>query len=242
MDHGRTKQLPKIFCWTRFGTEAGEPIERILDRKEAERRANGGVFLWGIGNSVAPGIAELIRRSDRPEVLFSPIKSRPRSADVNPVNVASWTVGETLAGSQFELPRTMSILSRCSDQARCAPHYALICSLDKPLVLSDLGRLAFRALRNVVSGNPLGASQVTAVVRQIDMRDGDSGDYTVAMRAQLVAPYFIRLREPVAVPVGLLSDSSIEPGDRSAGQPRTFRPSLWDRGLPIFTASPPSGR
>ena len=109
MDYGRPQQLPRIFCWTRFGTEAGQSIERILERKETERRANGGVFFWGIGNSVAPGISELIRRSALPEVLFSPIKGRPRSADVNPANVASWTVGETLAGSQFELPRTVSI-------------------------------------------------------------------------------------------------------------------------------------
>jgi hypothetical protein len=220
MDHSRHQQIPQIFCWTRFGTEAGQPIERILERKEAERRANGGVFLWGIGNSVAPGIAELIRRSNRPEVLFSPIKSRPRSADVKPANVASWTVGETVAGSQFELPRTVSILSRCADQTRCAPHYALICSLDEPLVLSDLGRLTFHALRNVISGSPLGASQVTAVVRQVDMRDGERGDYMIAFRAQLVAPYFIRLREPVAV------DGSAERGDRPKGHYSTFRLSL----------------
>ena len=236
MDRGHTQQLPRIFCWTRFGTEAGQSIERILERKEAERRSNGGVFLWGIGNSVAPGIAELVRRSYDPEVLFSPIKSRPRSADVNPASVASWTVGETLAGSQFDLPRTVSVLSRCRDEARCAPHYALICSLYEPLVLADHGRLAFHALRNVVSGNPLGASQVTAVVRRIEVRDGEGGNYPVALRARLVAPYFIRLREPVAV------DGAAERGDGPTGRGRTLRPSLWDRGLPIFAAPPPSPR
>src|SRR5689334_16901759 len=35
--------LPLLFCWTRFGTEAGEPIEAILERKEREREATGGV-------------------------------------------------------------------------------------------------------------------------------------------------------------------------------------------------------
>ena len=236
MDQYDTQQLPRIFCWTRFGTEAGQSIERILERKEAERRSNGGVFLWGIGNSVAPGIAELVRRRDDPEVLFSPIKNRPRSADVNPACVASWTVGETLAGSQFDLPRTVSVLSRCGDEARCAPHYALICSLDEPLVLADQGRLAFHALRNVVSGNPLGASQVTAVVRRVEVRDGEIGDYPVALRARLVAPYFIRLREPVTV------DGAAERGDGLTGRGRTLRPSLWDRGLPIFAAPLPSPR
>jgi hypothetical protein len=47
--------LPEAFVWTRFGTEAGQTIDRILARKEAERIANGGLFLWGIGNSVATG-------------------------------------------------------------------------------------------------------------------------------------------------------------------------------------------
>ena len=70
--------LPTIFCWTRFGAEAGETIETILERKERERQANRGVYFWGIGNSVAPGIAELVRRTTSPEVLFSSIKSRPR--------------------------------------------------------------------------------------------------------------------------------------------------------------------
>jgi len=74
------------------------------------------------------------------------------------------------------------------------------------------------------------------------MRDSERSDYVVAMRAQLVAPYFIRLREPVAVAVGLLSDGSVERGDRPAGQPRAVRPSLWDRGLPIFGAPRPTGR
>ena len=52
------QELPTIFCWTRFGGEAGEPIEQILFRKEQERLANGGVFLWGIGNAVGPSIYE----------------------------------------------------------------------------------------------------------------------------------------------------------------------------------------
>ena len=51
--------LPRFFCWTRFGTEAGQPIEQILERKEQERIVNNGLFLWGIGNSLTPSMIEL---------------------------------------------------------------------------------------------------------------------------------------------------------------------------------------
>src|SRR4051812_40360539 len=91
-------RLPQVFCWTRFGTEAGEPIEQILKRKEIERRHNEGVFYWGIGNSLAPSMAELLRRARRPEVLFSPIRSRPRPVDIAPDAVVRWHAAETLDG------------------------------------------------------------------------------------------------------------------------------------------------
>ena len=67
-----------------FGTEAGEEIGQMLQRKEQERAANGGIFIWGIGNAVGPSIRELVRRGPKPEVLFSPIKSAPKQQDVLP--------------------------------------------------------------------------------------------------------------------------------------------------------------
>jgi hypothetical protein len=36
-----------MFCWTRFGTEAGEPIEQILERKEDERLGERRGLLLG---------------------------------------------------------------------------------------------------------------------------------------------------------------------------------------------------
>ncbi len=192
----RGRALPRSFCWTRFGTEAGETIESILARKEAERRVNGDVFFWGIGNSVAPALAELVRRVSAPEVLFSPIKSRPRQVDVEPANVVRWTSAETLSGDPFKLPEHASITSRWDPERPPRGHYALVCSSSGPLKIEDAGRLSFSALRNLRSGAPLGASQVTAVVHRADTGQG-SGDYPVAFRAALVAPYFVRLREAV---------------------------------------------
>jgi hypothetical protein len=198
------QELPPAFCWSRFGTEAGEPIEAILARKEEERLLNEGVFLWGIGNSVAPGLAELLRLCDQPEVLFSPIRSRPRAVDVSPATTFAWRAGESLDGGRYEVPATIRVTSgsSCPDEApRC--HYALVCATEEPLSISDFGRVTFQELRNLVSGRGLGASQVTAVVKQADeapSRDGT--DYVVALRATLVPPYFVRLREAEPVSDG----------------------------------------
>jgi hypothetical protein len=184
--------LPTFFCWTRFGTEAGEPIGSILHRKEMERLANDGIFYWGIGNSVAPAVAALIERVAAPEVLFSPIKSRPRAVDVAPASVVRWHEATTLAGDRIKLPDTIRVTSRPSRS-----HYALVCSVTDPLDAAHFGRLFFSELRNLVSGHPLGASQVTAVVsREVDaVPHGDDG-YVVALRARLVEPYFVRLASP----------------------------------------------
>src|SRR5438094_316746 len=125
MATGGEDSLPRLFCWTRFGTEAGEPIEAILARKENERRANDGVFYWGIGNSVGPGIDELLQRGERPEVLFSPMKAKPRSEDVAPSRVLAWTSGETTSGGTFALPAGVCITSRGDRASSRISHYAL---------------------------------------------------------------------------------------------------------------------
>jgi hypothetical protein len=185
-------ELPEAFCWTRFGTEAGEPADAILVRKERERAGNEGVFFWGIGNSVAPAIAELLLRDRLPEVLFSPIRGRPRPADVAPENVVAWTAAESLDGRRFKLPAGVHVTSR---EARA--HYALVCGDDAPLAFSNHGALDFGALRNLVSGRGVGASQVTAVVSRAPRARRTGPSYRVALRARLVEPYFVRLRDPV---------------------------------------------
>ncbi len=193
--------LPVQFCWTRFGTEAGQTAEQILQRKEQERVANSGIFLWGIGNSVGPGIRELTRSNQCPEVLFSPIKGSPRIADAAPERIVAWTLGETDEGKLFSLPRYSLVTSRLSIASPKSTHYALVCFSGAPLTFSEAPPyLEFGALRNFVSGNPVGASQVTAVVKRDSSVRANIGNYRVALRAHLLPPFFIRLREPVPLP------------------------------------------
>lgn len=196
--HPLSRRLPEVFCWTRFGTEAGETIDQILERKELERSANGGVFLWGVGNSIAPSLPELLHRERRPELLFSPIKGAPRAGDAAPAQTAVWTRGRTVDGEVFDLPPAFRVTSRFDAGSRGSNHYALVCAVKEPLVLADCGKLVFESLTNLLTGRKLGASQVTAVVRRTpDI--GDGTEYTVALRARLVAPYFLRLGAPTIV-------------------------------------------
>ena len=193
--------IPECFCWTRFGTEAGQTITEILFRKEAERAANDGIFFWGIGNGVGRGIKELIQRCPEPEILFSPIRSRPRPQDVAPTALAAWVTGETLEGKPFRLPPGSVVTSRFDLSAPKETHYALVCFNATPLSISSAGeRIEFSSLRNLVTGRPIGPSQVTAVVRHNNGQSSGAPKYEVAMRTHLAFPYFVRFRHPVAIP------------------------------------------
>lgn len=193
--------LPGCFCWTRFGSEAGQGIEHILRRKEEERVANQGVFLWGIGNSVGAAIGELVRRCGSPEVLFSPIKSPAKPMDVVPDSVVAWTKAETIDGHEFLLPAHSMVTSRLSISSPKSAHYALVCFSESPLMAGGSSlRFSFGALRNILSGKPVGASQVTAVVTATVGGADGGAVYEAPLRANLAPPFFIRLREPRPIP------------------------------------------
>ena len=187
--------LPESFCWTRYGTEAGETFDAILERKERERRGNGGLFLWGIGSALGPSIHALVESTARPQVVFSPIRSAPREQDVSPQRVVRWAAGETLSGERYPLPDASVVTSRF---APTRSHYALVCFSPQPLrIASSPEELAFRSLRNLISGRPLGASQVTAVVKRNERPSERGPVYPATIVAELRAPFFVRLTEAV---------------------------------------------
>lgn len=191
--------LPKHFCWTRFGTEAGEKIDSILARKEQERLATGGLFLWGIGNSVGPAIRDLIRLEDQPMVLFSPMRSRPKAIDVEPSGLTVWTEALDLDGRGWPIPQGVKVTSRRGSETGRTKrsHYALVCRSSSPLSAIDLASLRYEELVNLQSKNKLGASQVTAVVEQLAQGMADCTLYPVAFMAELVFPYFVKLGVPL---------------------------------------------
>lgn len=199
--HMKTLTLPSRFCWTRFGTESGESISAILERKEQERLRHGGMFLWGIGNSVAPAIEELVRLEASPKVLFSPMKSQPRAIDVMPNRVFSWRTALGLDGQDWPIPEGLHVLSRGSSEAGRPKrsHYALVCRSSKPLSEAGVQKeLVYDDLVNLLSQAKLGHSQVTAVVSHHHGRAvSRDKSYSVGFMAELVYPYFVRLGDPI---------------------------------------------
>lgn len=200
--------LPPMFCWTKFGTEAGEDVEAILHRKEAERAGNGGVFLWGIGSSVGPSLAALVRVTAAPEVVFTPMLSRPARRDTAPAEVVVWRSASGLDGAAYELPAHSVVTSRGEHRRR---HYALVCRSERPLRGSAQGVLDPAEVRNLVTGSPVGSSQVTAVVERVDPPSQPQRRYLVAFRAQLVHPFLITLRGPVPLPGPLRLSEGTDP-------------------------------
>lgn len=183
-----------------MGTEAGESLESILDRKEQERQATGGVFLWGIGNSVGAALQVLAGRSSEPEVLFSCTKTEARPIDATPDRRVVWTGALTSSGRRYHPPKGTRVMGGVVDARRLPPRYALICSSEVPLHPSDHGSLRMAELRNLLTGRRVGASQVTAVVERVeDGPETQGGDYVIRLRARLVAPYFVRLVEPIVI-------------------------------------------
>lgn len=188
--------LPAAFCWTKYGTEAGEPIDAIIARKEHERAANGGLFLWGIGNSVAPSLRQLLAVTLQPEVLFSPMFSRPAAQDREPDMVAKWQEAIGLDGDPFDMPAATLVTSRYSPQR--PRHFALVCASDVPLTAGSADEIDASSLENLSRGTPLGSSQVTSVVRQAACREGPGRRaYRVGFRTRLHFPYFVRLTSPI---------------------------------------------
>jgi hypothetical protein len=193
--------LPDAFCWTRVGAEAGQLLPSILKRKETERVSNGGVFLWGIGNAIAPSLRQLLVSYPSPALIFSPIKSPPKHSDASPSLVAYWTRAEDLDGNAYELPRYSLVTSRYSVTRRVPVHYALVCSSVAPLApAAQPLTFDIADVENFLTKKRVGASQVTAVVRYRKTKARRVRTYNVILRARLTWPYFVMLRDPVVLP------------------------------------------
>lgn len=185
---------PDILCWTRMQTEAGQPLARIVERKEVERRVNGGLFLWGVGSAPSRAVPDLARRGVEVPVLFSVMKSRPKAQDVAPAAVVAWRSMIDHMGRTTPLPIGSLVTSRAGSRG---VHYALVCRSDEPFALSDHGAFDPRAYGNVGGGGAVGASQVTALLERVG--HDAIADYRVAMRATLTAGIWVRLTDAVEV-------------------------------------------
>lgn len=181
--------------------EAGQSLETILRRKEIERAAGAGDFLWGVGNSVGVKLSQMLSRVPQPKVLFSVMKAKPKLEDSSPSEVVCWTSYVDLWGNKRELPPHALVLSRAvTKRGAKTHHYALVCRSERSLELHTRANLELGHFRNLGSSTPrIGASQVTAIIEHV-AHSSEGPEYGVDLVADLVFPYFVRLVEPVPVP------------------------------------------
>lgn len=196
-----TGKLPREFVWTRYGTEGGEAAASILARKERERSACGGLFLWGIGNSVAPALRCLLASTTpaAPAVVLSPMLSKPRAEDTKPSGVVRWRRAQALDGREWAMPPGSLVTSRMTAGGRLKTrHFALVCWSAESLH-ADLSapRFSIGDLQNYASGHQVGHSQVTSVVRRIGHTP--EGEYVAALVAVLTYPFVVELSAPAPV-------------------------------------------
>lgn len=200
----RMQAVPRMFCWTKMGSEAGQSLEAILRRKELERECGHGLFAWGIGSSVAPAL-NYVRQSlcrTSMDAFFTPMKSRPKAMDVTPSGMVMWRAFCGDDGSVSELPWHILVTSRrhaASGQEK-RYHFALMCKRDRPL-LQHQGHIRIDAarVRNLLSNEKVGSSQVTAIVKYVSGPTDSARAYPVLFRAELASQPFIRLVDPVPI-------------------------------------------
>ena len=193
--------IPRIFCWSKMGVESGEDLGAILQRKEIERKANGGIFTWGVGTALGESMARLISLVDDPVVVFTPMKAKPKSIDRHPNNLLLWLTYYDRSGVEHMLPRYSLLTSRghTGTNQRKRSHYALICSASKSLSQYAGGALNAAELRNLKTGKPIGFSQVTSIVERLNGDVGEGKLYDIGFQAHLHGEGQVRLAKSIQI-------------------------------------------
>ena len=170
-----------------MGSEAGETLDQIIQRKEVERLANNGSFAWGIGSSLGDSVEMLKQVTEQATVVFTPMLSKPKYIDEQPSKLLLWLGGRTRSGKRVDLPDYSLLTSRGHTETNDSKkkHYALLCRSNGSITLKSECRLDGASVVNLKTGNPVGSSQVTAVVKRTDQNKGQPRLYDVGFTADL---------------------------------------------------------
>jgi len=217
-DNGLSKS--DYIVWTRMQSEAGQNLSDIVDRKEREREAGKGIFFWGVGNAPSKMINALARTKVDISVVFSRMKSPPKDVDQKPATIVLWKNFIDCEGRLRELPPHTLITSRGETKSRRKRvHYALQCFSAKPLKIAENGKtfdpLIFRNAGG--TGAPVGNSQVTSLLLPAENAKFDCNSaYSVNMQSTLTGSYWVKLVDPIPLPLGtsqLVDCSSVDRED-----------------------------
>lgn len=209
-----TQGIPETFCWSKMGTESGEGLDAIIRRKEIERLANGGAFVWGVGNPLGESMALLLKGDRNPLVIFTLMKSKPKLIDEQPGSILIWLTYYDAEGVEQPLPEYSLLTSRGHTESnqRKRSHYALLCTANSPLRHHEQSVLNAAELRNLSTGKPVGYSQVTSVVKRVN-NTPEENLYPIGFQASLQREGQVRLASSIKV-----SNKSLAPVLKAAEQ------------------------
>jgi hypothetical protein len=191
---GQTAAEERPFVWCLMGEDAGQPLDEIIVRKEAERNA-GGSFWWGLGTPLGPRVESTATLSGGTlPALFSakPAKELGRKKAVeasNPV-VYLWNGWRSIRhGQRGIVPKHVLVLGGNPDKN----YYALVCRSDREIRAGDHGPFDPLQCLTVANGIAPGSSQRAALLTGRPVRS--SGRYRVTFEAELLGPWYVRLTD-----------------------------------------------
>ncbi len=166
----RNAKNEEIFVWTKIGDDAGELINGILTRKDAERRA--GTFWWGIGSSLNREKLKsaLTSCGETLPVLFSGQLTPPQQGGSGGMTL--WTRWMDDTGS-YEIPRHALVISK----GRSIRYYALVCQSENSIAALRYQPFDDQKFRNYPDGARPGNSQNTALLTGSMHTDNTNGRY-----------------------------------------------------------------
>ncbi len=186
-----------LLCWTRMQTEAGQPLAKIVHRKNLEREGNGGLFFWGVGNPPAQATRSISATKETIKVVFSKMKSKPKEVDTAPSQTFVWRTYIDMVGAERPLPDNTLVTSRGSHHGKPKKvHYALMCHSESSLRLGAGKPFIPSNYRNCTpTAGQVGNSQVTALLQMVANRTEPEGYYE-DMTANLTGSFWVKLSDP----------------------------------------------
>jgi hypothetical protein len=168
-----------------MGEDGNQPLPEILLRKEAER-ITGGDFWWGLGTPLGDRVASAATTNG--EVLPALFSAARKPAQSSNQVVRIWNGWCSIpTGQSGTIPKHVLVTGGSLDR----PHYALVCRSNAPVVQGNHGTFDPAQCRTVAKGRPPGWSQRAALLT--GQTKHSTGRYRITFRAELVAPWFVRL-------------------------------------------------
>jgi hypothetical protein len=127
------------FVCSVVGGDAGEPLNHIVLRKEAERSAGAGEFWWGLGAALGPVVEAKVQVSggSLPALFSASSNNSPQL----PPQVRIWDGWSSRLDPRQggRMPSHAIVTSGYDPKKEERPHYALVCHADHKLTLGHKG-------------------------------------------------------------------------------------------------------